>query len=241
MATLQDQRKLIIPLLDTSSPADAPTAYYALYHNPARSALFVRADATGTVGFVGRFQTGVDLFRPLIAMRCWNPEMAADLLAEALVIGRPYVLFSNLNQLSMTGGSLQISNERILLIYALDSTRFKPEINVLVTLKTAPDGTPRAEIQSNEVRAVAGANWQSPGFVELYVHVDPEARQKGWGRSVAIACAERVLVGGRLPIYLVEPGNEASIRLAESIGFRDTGARQIFADAVYLGHPGKER
>jgi predicted GNAT family acetyltransferase len=72
------------------------------------------------------------------------------------------------------------------------------------------------------------------------VHVDPDARQKGWGRSVAIACAERVLGGGRLPIYLVEPGNEASIRLAESIGFRDTGARQIFADAVYLGHPGRE-
>jgi hypothetical protein len=241
MITLLEQRRLVTPLLDTSSPADAPTAYYALYHNPARSALFVRTDNTGAaVGFVGRFQTGLDLFRPVIVMRCWSPEIAADLLAEALVVGRPYVLFSNLNQLSLTGGSLQISDERILLIYALDSARFKPEINVLVTLKTAPDGTPRATIQSNEVRAVAGANWQSPGFVELYVHVDPEARQKGWGRSVAIACVERVLAGGRLPIYLVEPGNGASIRLAESIGFRDTGARQIFADAVYLGHPGRK-
>jgi hypothetical protein len=239
MTTLREQRVLIEPLLDTSSPTDAPTAYYGLYHDPNRSTLFVRQNTEGrAVGFVGRFQTGVDLFRPVICMRCWQPEVAADLLAESLVGGRPYIFFSNLNQLPMVGGSLQINNERILSIYALDPGRFVPVINVLVMNKTAPDGTPRAEIHSGGLQAAAGVNWQSPGFAEIFVHTEAEARQRGWGRSVAAACTERVLASGRLPIYLVEKNNESSIRMAEGLGYVDTGARQVMADAVYLGHPG---
>jgi hypothetical protein len=241
MPTLREQRALIAPLLDTSSAADAPTAYYALYHDPNRSTLFVETDTAGKpVGFVGRFQTGVDLFRPVICMRCSLPETAADLLAQALVVGRPYVLFSSANQLPLVGGSLQTSSERILPIYSLDRSRFTPVINVLVVAKTAPDKTPRAEIHSGGLQAVAGVNWQSPGFAEIYVQVEPEARHRGWGRSVAAAVTDRVLASGRLPIYLVEKENEASVQLAESLGYVDTGAKQVFADATYIGHPGRQ-
>ncbi len=240
MPSVREQRTYIAPLLDITSPADAPTAYYALYHDANRSNLFVRMDASKrAVGFVGRFQTGLDLFRPVITMRCWQAEIAADLLAEACVVGRPYLLFSNLNQLALVGGSLEVSNERILSIYALDPSRFSPVVNVMVVNKTAQDGTPRAEIHSGGLQAVAGVNWQSPGFAELYVHTETEARQRGWGRSVAAACTERILGSGRIPLYLVEPSNEASVNLAQSLGYYDTGARHVFADAVYSGHPGK--
>ena len=241
MASLLEQRSLVSRLLDTSSPADAPTAYYALYHDPNRSALFVRQDAEGhAAGFVGRFQTGIDLFRPVVCMRCPNGETAADLLAEALIVGRPYVYFSSADQLPLVGGSLEINHKRTLSIYALDAARFTPVINVLVVTKTAPDGTPRAEIHSGGLQAASGVNWQSPKFAEIYVQTEPEARQRGWGRSVAATCTERVLASKRLPLYLVEPDNEASVKLAESLGYIDTGARQIIADAVYLGHPGKK-
>jgi ribosomal protein S18 acetylase RimI-like enzyme len=241
MTSLREQRILIGRLLDTRSPADAPTAYYALYHDPNRSALFVRQDNEGrAIGFVGRFQTGIDLFRPVVCMRCLDAETAADLLAEALVVGRPYVFFSSANQLPLVGGSLQTSNERTLSIFALDRARFTPVINVLVTTKTAPDGSPRAEIHSGGLQAAAGVNWQSPDFAEIYVHTEAEARQRGWGRSVAAVCTERVLASGRRPLYLVEPDNEASVRLAESVGYVDTGARQLIADAIYLGHPAKK-
>ena len=231
------QRSQLADQFDLHSPIDAPTAYYALYHDPTRSSLWTAND-----GFVGRFQTGIDLFRPLVTMRCRSAEVAADLLAEALTPGRPYVYFAALGQLSLVGGSLAISNERILSIYVLDPSRFTPEMNVLVQSNTARDGTPRSEIVSGSPResvAVAGVNWQSPGFAELYVQVAPEARQRGWGRSVIAACTGRVLQSGRLPIYLVEPNNEASVKLATSVGYVDTGARQIMADAVYQGHPGR--
>src|SRR5450432_4106994 len=233
-----DQRTLIAPLLDLFSAADAPTAYYALYHDAKRSALYSLSDENSrAVGFVGRFQTGIDLFRPVIVMRCQEPEVAADLLAEACSIGRPYLMFSSLDQLPLVGGSLQVSNQRILAIYALDPASFTSVINVLVVNKTAPDGTRRAEIHSGDLQAIAGLNWQSPRFAEMYVYTDPEVRQRGWGRSVAAACTEQILATGRTPIYLVEADNEASVTLAESLGYYDTGARQVFADTVYLGHP----
>lgn len=231
--SLREQRKLVATFIDSDSAADAPTAYYGLYHDPARSALFTRAQE----GFVGRFQTGVDLFRPLVTMRCYRAEPAADLLSEALTAGRHYLFLANVNQLALVGGSLQLANERILSVYVLDSTRFQPTMNVLVLDKTAPDGTPRAEIHSGGLQAVAGVNWQSPGFAEVYVHTEAEARRRGWGRSVLSSITARILKNGRLPVYLVEPNNEASVSLAQGLGYVDTGARQVFADAIYLGHP----
>lgn len=231
--SLAEQRKLIAGFVDADNAADAPTAYYGLYHDPARSALVARADE----GFVGRFQTGVDLFRPLVCMRCYRPEPAADLLSEVLTVGRPYLFFANVNQLALVGGSLGLQNERILSIYVLDSARFQATVNVLVVNKNAPDGTPRAEIHSGGLQAVAGLNWQSPGYAEVYVQTETAARQRGWGKSVLSTITGRVLQAGRLPIYLVEPNNEASVSLASGLGYVDTGARQVFAEAVYLGHP----
>ncbi|MBN2306079.1 MAG: hypothetical protein JXQ72_16470, partial [Anaerolineae bacterium] len=65
------QREQVRQLVSDGSAADAPTAYYALFHDPARSELFVSVDEQGqTVGFVGRFQTGLDLFRPLVTLHC---------------------------------------------------------------------------------------------------------------------------------------------------------------------------
>ena len=239
MTSIREQRAHITTLLDVNSAADAPTVYYALYHDPNRSTLFIKDNEEGRpIGVVGRFQTGMDLFRPVIAMRCWQAEIAAQLLAEACIVGRPYLLFSNLNQLALVGGSLEVNNERILSIYALDPARFTPVVNVLVVNKTSPDGIPRSEIHSGGLQAVAGVNWMSPKFAEIYVHTEAEARQRGWGRSVAAACTERVLSSGRTPLYLVEPNNEASVNLAQTLGYYDTGARQVFAETVYTGHPG---
>src|SRR5262249_31920651 len=110
MPSTTELRKAIAPLIDSDNPTDAPTAYYALYHDPNRSNLAVRFEASGihAAGFAGRFQTGLDLFRPVVVLKCQQPEIAADLLQEVLVVGRPYILFSNANQLPLIGGSLEV-------------------------------------------------------------------------------------------------------------------------------------
>lgn len=241
MATsIQAKRALISRFFDLHRATDAPTAYYALYHDPSRSTLAASAQD----GFVGRFQTGIDLFRPLVAMHCFAPEPAADLLAEVLTAGRAYLFFAPLGQLALVGGSLELSNERILSIYTLDRARFAPEINVTVIDRSAPDGTPRCEIMTpqqgrSEPAAVAGVNWQSPGFAEIYVQTQPEFRGQNYGQRVLTRCTERVLQGGRIPLYLVEPNNMPSVNLASKIGYVDSGARQVLADVVYRGHPGR--
>lgn len=240
--TLQDTRRAIRRLLDERSAADAPTAYYALHHPPARTALFIEEDARGrAVGFVARCQTGLDLFRPLVTMRCpaqdTSAEGAARLLDRALTPGRPYLLFVPESQYPLAGGSVQVESERVLRIYRLDRARFKPVINVMVMQRTGQDGAPRYEVRSGGVQAVAGVNWQSPGFAEIYVHTEPGARQRGWGQSVVAACTERVLRDGRTPLYLVDEDNEASRALAENVGYVDTGARQVYAEVIYTGSP----
>ncbi|MCD4686349.1 MAG: GNAT family N-acetyltransferase [Anaerolineae bacterium] len=238
--SIHEHRTHIRRLLDDSSPADAPTAYFALFHNPARSALYTLDNGAGDVtGFIGVFQTGIDLFRPLVTLVCPDPECAAALLHRALTPNRSYIFFAKMNQFPLVGGSLRVDHHRTLQIYQLDTRRFQPEVNVLVRRNTAHDGTARAVIEAHGIRATAGVNWQSPAFAELFVHVDPGARQRGWGKHVVTAVTQMVLEGGRIPLYLVESDNEVSRHIAESLGYVDTGARQVYADVVYTGHPGE--
>ncbi len=236
--TLHEQRQLIQRLIEDNSIVDAPTAYYALYYDPNRSQIAVSLRTSGRPqGFAGRFQTGQDLFRPLVTLRCNTAEVAADLLAQLLIVGRPYLFFVNARQFSYLGGSVEVHSQRLLHIYYLDSRYFRPTINVLVRELLSPDGLPRYEINNGEHRAVAGLNWQSPGFAEVYVQVDPPVRKRGWGQAVVTACTEYVVRSGRQPLYLVEPENEDSLRLAGAVGYVDSGARQIYAEGTYLGHP----
>lgn len=238
--SIHEQRQALRPLLDDANPGDAPTAYYALFHDPSRSTLAVAQDAQGqTLGFAGVFQTGLDLFRPLVTLRCPDAALAADLLADLLTPGRPYLLFASADQLALLGGSLRVDSQRVLEIHRLQVSRFEPLVNVLVQCSTTPDGLPRCAIHSNGAGASAGVNWQSPAFAEIFVNVDPQARRRGWGISVASSVTETVVNSGRVPLYLVEAENEASLGLAHKLGYVDSGVRQVFADVVYEGHPGR--
>jgi hypothetical protein len=232
-------RQAIRPLLDDSNPAEAPTAYYALFHPPHKSLLFVQHSEQGrALGFVGRFQTGFDLFRPLISLKVPRPEIAAALLSQALAPGRPYLLFASLNQLAMVGGSLDIQQQSIFRIYLLDPSRFQPQMNILVQQKQAPDGLPRCEIRAGDKAvAVAGVNWRSPAFAEVYLQQDSQARQKNWGRSVLGTLSSQLLGLGLRPIYLLDTHDEAGRALIESLGYVDTGSRQVQAEVTYLGQP----
>jgi ribosomal protein S18 acetylase RimI-like enzyme len=235
----QEARKKIRQLIDDTSPVESPTAYYALFHPMDKSLLYTAEADDGQVqGFVGRFQTGADLFRPLVSLKCTEPLVAAQLLSQALVPGRPYILFASLNQLSMVGGSMHVENERILRIYTVDPRRFKTELNVMVEQRAAPDGSPRCVISlAGKEMAAAGVNWKSPGFAEIYAHVEAQARSRGWGQSVVACITQRLLNDGIRPVYLVEHNNAASRALIEKLGFYDTGSRQVYADAVYTGSP----
>lgn len=234
VTALADERRQIQTILNDRSPADAFTAYYALYHDPKRTQIYIHTDASQQVdGFLVRAQTGLDLFRPVVVLRAATDAVAADLLHQGLIPARPYYLVAPLNLSQVVNSTLTLSDAETLCVYRLNLNVFSPLVNVLVVSKPAPDGSPRFEIrQGDTVMAAAGINWRSPHFAEVYVYTKAEARGRGWGKAVVSAVCVDLLKKDLKPLYVVHEQNTASIQLADSLGFEDTGAREYAGQAM---------
>ncbi len=234
MPALAEERRQVQTFLDDRSAADAFTAYYALYHDPKRTQIYLHADANQQIdGFLVRAQTGLDLFRPVVVMRAATPEIAGELLHQGLIAGRPYYLVAPLDLATTINTTLAATDAEVLCVYRLDLAVFSPLMNVLVVSNRAPDGSPRFEItQSGTVMAAAGVNWRSPHFAEVYVYTKSEARGRGWGKAVVSAVCAELVKNNLQPLYVVHEQNTASIQLAQSLGFKDTGAREYAAQVI---------
>ncbi len=231
---LAREREAIRPLVSLSDPGDALTAYYALYHAPSLTRLYVhRNQAGGVEGFLATCTTGADLFRPLVVLRARSDDVLRVLLRQGLVAGRPYRFVVPLHYAGRLDDELALSERRVGTIMALDRARFAPVINVLVVSASGATGGLRFEIRSQgRVMAASGTNWESPHFAEIYVFREPEARGRRWGRSVASACTEALLERGVCPLYVAGEEDEASMRLALDLGYRDTGCKEYIATGV---------
>ena len=233
-------RSAIRPLLSDHSTADALAAYYALYHPAERSELFLQpADpAAGPPrGFLTRARTGMDLFRPLVTGRLHDDETARLLFERGLAAGRPAYLTLLEHEAHWANKYLQITDAELHRIYRYAPQNYQSEINVLVVTSTGADGLPHCEIRaSDRSGAVAGINWQSPRYAEVYVYTDPAVRGRGWGKAVVRALVSLILKSGRLPLYVVAESNEYSIRLAEAVGFVDTDQREFVGQAVRINN-----
>lgn len=228
------KREAVRPLISLSDPGDALTAYYALYHSPSLTRLHVHRDQAGTVdGFLVVCTTGADLFRPLVVLRSRSDEVLRTLLRQTLVASRPYRLVTPLRYAGVIDEQLAVSERRVGTIMTLDRTRFSPVINVLVVSSAGASGGLRFEIRSgSKVMAASGTNWESSHFAEVYVYCEPEARGRGWGKSVASACTQALLEKGVRPLYVVADEDEISMRLALSLGYRDSERREFIASGV---------
>lgn len=234
MTALAEERRQVQTFLDDRSAADAFTAYYALYHDPKRTQIYIHTDAQQQIdGFLVRAQTGLDLFRPVVVIRAASDQVAVDLLHQGLIPARPYYLVAPLELGTTINNTLSASDGEVLCVYRLDLNLFSPLMNVLVIANPAPDGSPRYEIiQGGTVMAAAGVNWRSPHFAEVYVYTKSEARGRGWGKAVVSAVCAELIRNGLHPLYVVHEQNTASIQLAESLGFKDTGAREYAAQVI---------
>jgi GNAT superfamily N-acetyltransferase len=221
-------------LLNEFDAADALASYYALYHDPNRSALFTHHDDQGKLdAFLARAQTGFDLFRPLVTLRVRGAGVPEGLLREGLQPGRPYLLIvpdALAEKLKPHLDLTDVTRNRVL---RLDPARYQPVVNVLVEERGDEAGNPRCEIRrGQQVLALAGVNWRSPLFAEVYVHVHEESRRRGWGKAVVAACAAALHRMEVTPLYIAAEDNGASLELAGAVGFVDTGAREVMAQAT---------
>ena len=222
------------PLLDERSPADALAAYYAFHHPLERSEIFIHPpEADPADGFLVRARTGFDLFRPLVTYRARTEAAALALFQAGLPSNRPVYLTVPQALAAWANKHLAVTEAELHRVDRLDPARYRPEINILVVTSLGADGWPRCEIQgAGGAGAAAGINWQSPLFAEVFVYTAPAVRGRGWGRSVVNAVSGLILESGRTPLFIVAESNTASIALAESVGFLDTGLREYVGQAV---------
>ena len=230
---LNEKRRALRRLLSSHDPADALASYYALWHDPKRTQLIICRDTQGRAdGFVVTCQTGADLFRPLVTLRAPDADTVGRLLNEALVPNRTYQVIVPVTLASAVREHLDFQQSRLLSIYRLDPARFQPIVNVLVQRVTGADGTPRFKIESQgQVVATSGTNWRSPTFAEVFVYVHPTGRHRGWGKSVVSACTASLQEARLTPLYLAEKENKVSVRIAEGLGYVDTGRREFVTEA----------
>lgn len=234
MDDLESLRAQARHLLRLDEPADALYAYYALYYDPRRTRLYIHTDAGGRAdGFVAVCQTGQRLFQPTVLLRTPDARAAVVLLRQALLPGRPYYLITTPDLQDAVAEVAEIENATINRVYKLDLFRFQPTINVLVVTEAGPGGLPRFVVRAQDaVVAEAGFNWASAHFAEVFVRTAPSVQERGWGKAVLTACTMWTIRSAIQPLYVTDRTNEASIALAESAGYVDTGAREYACDIV---------
>jgi RimJ/RimL family protein N-acetyltransferase len=235
-----EERGALRILLDARRAGDAMALYYALLHPAGKTRLWTHRSPAGRLdGFLVRAQTGQDLFRPLVTLRAPDATSAAELMQAAFPVPQA-AMFSVPEPLGLWVLPL-ISAEKTLqiLLLRLNPSYLEPVLNIFVTRAADPGGLPRYEIRrENKLLAAAGVNWQSSDWAEIFVHTDPEVRERGYGKSVCAALCQQLLEEKKGVLYAVEETNAASRRLARGLGFEDTGDREILCyGSVQAGSP----
>ena len=88
----------------------------------------------------------------------------------------------------------------------------------------APFNGPRlVEWDGDTVVAGVGIKVHDGFGHEIAVVTDEAARGRGLARRLVATAARRILDDGAVPTYLHEPGNRASARVADAVGFTDRG------------------
>jgi RimJ/RimL family protein N-acetyltransferase len=229
MTTDAATRALIAPLL-TSQPADGLASYFALEHDARRTTITVRTNAQRrTLAFVAVCQTGIDLFRPFVVMRGDDSAALQDTLREALSRGRQYLFSAPVTLRPDLEQVAQLYGESVNKIFTLSRADFQPVVNVLVQTSRTPDGLLRATIptRGDGYAAEAGTTWVSTKYAEVYVRVAEAVRGRGLGKSVVSALSTQILEMNRTPLYSAAEDNIPSQRLAQRLGYRDTGGWEL--------------
>ena len=241
MISLVDKRRAIRHLLDGRSPVDGMAVYYAFHHEDDRTSIVIEPDSERpdrAAGYAAVSRTGIDLFRPLITTRLPinDLETSANLLKKALPTGAEAFIVAPQAYGPLIQAVYDVKVEQKLALYTFPTGMPDPIINIFVT-RDDQQGYPRfvinREMKGRRVTASsAGVNWLTPEFGEITVRTRSEFRRRGFGKSVVSTLARHLIETGRRPIYAVNETNFPSIRLAQQIGFRDSGYRQLMYEVV---------
>lgn len=78
-------------------------------------------------------------------------------------------------------------------------------------------------IENGKMIACAFSSGVSKDYVDIGVETTEECRGKGYGRMVAAKMVKEILQKGQMPVWGCDVRNEASMKLACSVGFKISG------------------
>lgn len=246
MSHWESERHAIRHLLDERHPAHAMAAYYALNHPGDRTTLIPwPSPPTRATAYLCLSMTGLDLFRPLLTSHLpITSEATAALFHDVLPPGAALLISAPVQERPILAALFDVEQEAILRLFDYRQLRTEPELNVLMSQETTPQGWPRFIIQQpdqqtgqNKAIASAQVNWQGRYYAEISVQTAPGYQRRGFARSVVQALVADIQASGRTPLYRVETGNEASLALAEAVGFRPTGFESVMLEATLREKP----
>ena len=97
---------------------------------------------------------------------------------------------------------------------------------------------PRFDIRPQQKgRAAAGVNWVGEPFAEIYVEVEPSAKAEGYAKSVLAALSEYLLQQRKIALLRVSEDQAGIRQVAIRLGFRPTGVRLLYAQALLKQAP----
>ncbi|MEM9777483.1 MAG: GNAT family N-acetyltransferase [Chloroflexota bacterium] len=235
--TLLEKRRAIRKLVDETNPADAMAAYYAFYHDDDRTSIVTNQDIApdepqSVEAYATVSRTGMDLFRPLITTRLNISDLnnSAQLLKAVLPPGAEAFMAAPISYDPLIRAIFEVKSEQKLHLYIYPHGIPDPIINIFVS-QDGSSPTPRFMIKQtlngqSVVVSSAGVNWMTPSYAEIAVRTWSEYRRKGMAKSVVNALTRHIIETGRRPLYAVQDTNHASIELARTVGFQDSGFRQ---------------
>ena len=106
-----------------------------------------------------------------------------------------------------------------------------PPLPAALTQPTAAEDAPFAiQIADGRIVACAALNdfMAEETGVEIHVECAPGWRGRGFAASCAARLAKHLISAGETVLYRVWEQNLASLRVAEKVGFRETGCRHSF-------------
>ena len=246
MTSLDTVRNTIRHLLDERHPAHAMAAYYALNHPDDRTTLSAWPQESETAeGYLCLSMTGLDLFRPLLTGSL-PPRMddAVSLFYHAMPPGASLLITAPVADRPLISALFDLERESPIRLFDYRKPVTDPGINVLVTRETTPAGWPRYVVQqpdpkTDRNRPVASAqiNWQGRYYAEISVQTVAGYQRRGFARAVINALIANIQDSGRTPLFRVEMSNQASLELANAVGFKPTGFEFMMLEATLREKP----
>lgn len=213
-------------LVEAADPGEALARYYFCFYPRGRRRL-VTIERDGERGAAVRADTEYD-DTPLIVIRASTTGIFRELLGKICEPGLQYLYIVRAADAQWLKEAVtERHDEQTNLIYSVAPESFRDSPYEACWRFDKGDLFGYRAYAGEVPVATCSLIWASDCYAEIAVATREDYRGRGFGKAVVAAMTREVLAAGVTPLYVASDANTASRRLAESLGYRPTGAAEF--------------